>query len=309
MSDSLQPQGQHHVRLPYPSPSPRVYSHSCPLSQWCHPTISSSVIPFSSCLLSFPSLGSFPVNQLFTSGGQRTGTSASASVLPINIQGWFPLGLTSLISLLSKGLSKVFSNTNRSQASILQHSAFFMVQFSRPYMTTGKTMASTMWLFAGKAISLLFNTLFRFVIAFLRRSKHLLISWLQSPYAVILEPKKIKSVSVSTVSPSICLEVMGSDAMIFIFWMLSFKPAFSLPNLLYHYKEINCQVLDLTRSTCSKIKDTEWCKVVCVCGGGGSCLAIKPDYLAMNLTSLLLSVTPSNVLDSCVLVSLPIKWI
>ena len=269
MSDSLQPQGQHHVRLPCPSPSPRQSLLKLMSIESVMP--SNHLIlchPFSSCLLSFPASGSFPVNQLFPSGGQRTGTSASASVLPMNIQGWFPLGLTSLISLLSKGLSKVFSNTNSSKASILQHSAFFMVQFSRPYMTTGKTMASTMWLFAGKVISLLFNTLFRFVIAFLPRSKHLLISWLQSPYAVILEPKKIKSVSVSTVSPSICLEVMGSDAMIFIFWMLSFKPAFSLPNLLYHYKEINCQVLDLTRSTCSKIKDTEWCKMVCVSGGG-----------------------------------------
>ena len=92
-----------------------------------------------------------------------------------------------------------------------------MVQFSHPYMTTGKTMALTIWTFAGRVISLLFNTLSRFVIAFLPRSKHLLISWLQSPYAVILEPKKIKSVTVSTVSPSICLEVMGSDATIFVF--------------------------------------------------------------------------------------------
>ena len=277
MSNSLQLHGQHHTRLPY----------LCPLSQWCHPTISSSVVPLSSCLLSFPALGSFPMSWLLASGGQRIGTSASASVFPMDIQGWFPLGLTSLISLQSKGLSKVFSNTNSSKASILQHSAFFMVQFSHPYMTTGKTMALTIWTFAGRVISLLFNTLSRFVIAFLPRSKHLLISWLQSPYAVILEPKKIKSVTVSTVSPSICLEVMGSDATIFVFWMLSFKPAFSLPNLLYRYKEINCQVLDLTHSRCSEIKDTEWCKVG---WEGGSCLAIKPDYLAMNLISLLLTV-------------------
>ena len=103
-----------------------------------------------------------------------------------------------------------------------------MVQLSHPYMTTGKTIALTVCTFSGKLMSLLYNMLSIFVIAFLPRSKHLLISWLESPSAVILEPKKIKSVTVSTVSPSICHEVMGPDAMIFVFWMLSFKPAFSL---------------------------------------------------------------------------------
>ena len=100
-----------HARLPCPSPTPRVYSNSCPLSQWCHPTISSSVTPFSSCLQSFSASGYFPMSQFFTSGGQSIGVSALASVLPMNIQDWFPLGLTGLISLLSKGLSKIFSNT------------------------------------------------------------------------------------------------------------------------------------------------------------------------------------------------------
>ena len=99
------PTGQH-ARLPCPSPSPRVCSNACPLSQWCHPTTSSSVISFSSCLQSFPASGSFPVSWLFPSGGQSIGASASASVLPMNIQGWFPLRLTDLISLLSKGLSQ-----------------------------------------------------------------------------------------------------------------------------------------------------------------------------------------------------------
>ena len=117
---------------------------------------------------------------------------------------------------------------HNSKASILQRSAFFIVQLSHPYMTTGKTKALTRQNFVGKIMSLLFNMLFRLVIAFLPRSKHLLISWLQSPSAVILEPKKIKLVTVSMVSPSICHEVMGPDAMISIFWMLSFKPAFSL---------------------------------------------------------------------------------
>ena len=104
-----------------------------------------------------------------------------------------------------------------------------MVQLSHPYMTTGKTIALTRWTFVGKVVSLLFNTLSRLVTAFLPRSKHLLISWLQSPSAVILEPKKIKSVTVSIVYTSICHEVMGLDAMILIFWMLSFKPVFHSP--------------------------------------------------------------------------------
>ena len=111
MSDSLQPHGLQYIRLPCPSPSPRVCSKSHPLSQWCHPTISSSVTPFSSCLQSFPASGSFPMSRLFISGGQSIGASASASVLPMNIQDWFPLGMTGLISLKSKGLSRVFSST------------------------------------------------------------------------------------------------------------------------------------------------------------------------------------------------------
>ena len=109
VSDSLQPYGLQHARLPCPSPTPRAYSNSCPLSQRCHPTISSSVIPFSSCPQSFPS--SFPVSQFFASGGQTIGVSASTSVLPVNIQDSFPLGWTGWISLQSKRLSRVFSNT------------------------------------------------------------------------------------------------------------------------------------------------------------------------------------------------------
>ena len=110
-SDSLWPHGLQHSRLPCLSPSPRACSNSCPSSQWCHPTISSSVIPFSSSLKSSPASGSFQMSQLFTSGGQSIGDSASESVLPINIQDWFPLGLTGWISLQSKGLSRVSSNT------------------------------------------------------------------------------------------------------------------------------------------------------------------------------------------------------
>ena len=108
---SLQPHGLQHARLPYPLPFPGACSNSCPLSQWCHPTISSSVIPFSSCLQYFPPSGSFLMSWLFTSGGQSVRASASASVLLMNIQGWFSLGLTGLISLQSKGFSRDFSNT------------------------------------------------------------------------------------------------------------------------------------------------------------------------------------------------------
>ena len=109
--DSLRPCGLQHARVSCLSLSPRICSDSHPLSWWCHPTISSSAIPFSSCLQSFPASGSFPVNWLFASGGQSIGASASASILPMNIQGWFPLGLTGLIFLQSKGLSRVFSST------------------------------------------------------------------------------------------------------------------------------------------------------------------------------------------------------
>ena len=111
MSDSLWPNGLQYTRLPCPSPAPRVYSNSCPLSRWCHPTISSSVVPFSCLLQSFPASGSFQMSQLFTSGDQSTGVSASASVFPVNIQDWFPFGWTGCISLQSKGLSRVFNTT------------------------------------------------------------------------------------------------------------------------------------------------------------------------------------------------------
>ena len=111
VSDSLPPNGLQHPRLPCPSLSPRVCSNTCPSSRSCYPTISSSVVAFSSCLQSFPASGAFPVNWLFTSGGQSTGASGSASVLALNIQGWFPSGLTDLLSPLSKGLSRAFSST------------------------------------------------------------------------------------------------------------------------------------------------------------------------------------------------------
>ena len=111
VSDSLQPHGLQHARLPCPSPTPGAYLNSCPSTRWCHPIFSSSVVLFSSCLQYFPASGSFQMSQFFASGSQSFGVSASASVLPMNIQDWFPLGLTGLISLQSKGLSRIFSNT------------------------------------------------------------------------------------------------------------------------------------------------------------------------------------------------------
>ena len=129
--------------------------------------------------------------------------------------------------LAVQGTLKIPLQQHSSKVSILQRSAFFIVQLSHPYMTTGKTIALTRWSFVGKG-PLLFNMLSKLVITFLPKSKHLLISWLHPPSAVIFEPTKIKSVIVSIVSPSICYEVMGQDAMIFVFSMLGFKPTFSL---------------------------------------------------------------------------------
>ena len=147
MSDSLRPHESQHARPPCPSPTPRVHPNSYPLSQWCHPAISSSVIPFSSCPQSLPASDSFPMSHLFAWGSQSTGVSASASFLPKNIQGWSPLEWTGWISLQSKGLSRVFSNItvqkhqfqhHSSKASIPQSSVFFIDHLSHPYMTIGK---------------------------------------------------------------------------------------------------------------------------------------------------------------------------
>ena len=182
LSDSLWSQGLQHARLPCPSATPGARSNSCPSNWWWHPTISSSVIPFSSCLQSFPASGSFLMGQLFTTGGQSIGVSASTSVLPMNIQGWSPSEWTGWISLQSKGLKSLLQH-HSSKASILRPSAFFTVQHSHPYVTIEETIGLT---FVGKVMSLLFNMLSRLVIAFLSRNKHLLFSWLQSSSAVLV---------------------------------------------------------------------------------------------------------------------------
>ena len=135
--------------------------------------------------------------------------------------------------LVVQGILKSLFQHHTSKASVLQCSAFFIVQLSHPYVTIGKTIALTKWTFVDKVMSLLFNMLSRLVISFLPKSRCLLISWLQSPFAVILEPRKIKSTTVSTVSPSISHEVIGPDAMILVFWMLSFKPTFLLSSFTF----------------------------------------------------------------------------
>ena len=154
MSDSLWSHWLQNSRLPCPSPSLVACSNSCPSGRWCHLTISSSVIPFSSYPQSFPASGSFPLTKFFASGGQSIGASASASVLPMKTQDWFPLGWTAWISMQSKGLSSLLQH-HSSKTSILRRSAFFILQLSHPYMTTGKIIALTRQTFVGKIMFLL----------------------------------------------------------------------------------------------------------------------------------------------------------
>ena len=158
ISDSLRSHGLQYVRSPCPSPTPRAYPNSYPSCRWCHQTISSSVVPFSSHLQSFPASGSFQMSQFFPSDGQSIGVSALASVLPMNIQDWFPLGWTYWISLV-QGTLKSLLRYHSSKGSVLLHSAFFIVQLSHPYMINGKTIALTRPTFVGKVMSLLFNML------------------------------------------------------------------------------------------------------------------------------------------------------
>ena len=182
VSNSLRSHELQHARPPCPSPIPRVYPKSCPLSRWCHPTVSSSVVPFSSCPQSFAESGSFQMSQLSSSGGQSIG-SFSFNISPSNEHpGLISFRMDWLDFLAVQGTLKSLLQYHSSKASIFWHSAFFIVQLSYPYMTTGKTIALTRQTFVGK-VSRLFIT-------FLPRSKRLLISWLQSPSAVILEPQK-----------------------------------------------------------------------------------------------------------------------
>ena len=166
---SLQPYEPQHARPLCPSPTSGVYPNSCPLSRWCHPTILSSVVPFSSCLQSFPASGSFQMNQLFTKYWSFSFNISPSSEHP----GLISFRMDWLDLLAIQGTLKSLLQHHSSKASILQHSAFFIVQLSHPYMTAGKTIALTRWTFVGKVMSLLLNMLSRLVITFLSRSKRL----------------------------------------------------------------------------------------------------------------------------------------
>ena len=228
MSDSLRPHGLQHARPPCPSPTLRAYSNSS----------SESVMPSNHLILCRPLLlppSIFPSIRVFSNESVlrikwpnywsfrfNIGPSNEYSgLISFGIDWWDLLAVQGTLKSLLQHSSK---------ASILQRTAFFAVQLSHPYMATGKTIALTRWTFVGKVMSLLLNMLSRLVITLLPRGKRLLISWLQSPSAVILEPPKINC---ATVSPSICHEVMGPDAMILVFWMLSFKPTFSLSSFTF----------------------------------------------------------------------------
>ena len=201
VSDSLRPHGLQHARRPCPSPIPKGYSNSCPLSQWCHPTISSSVVSFSSCLQIFPSIRDFSNKSVLHIRWPKY-WSFSSSITPSNeYSGLISFRMDWLDLLAVQGTLKSLLQHHSSKASILRHSAFFMVQLSHPYMTTGKTIALTRWAFAGKVMSLLFNMLSRLVITLLPRSKRLLILWLRSPSAVILEPQKMNFLTAPIVCP------------------------------------------------------------------------------------------------------------
>ena len=190
MSNSLRPCGLQHARPPSPSPTPGVYPNSGPLSRWCHPTISSSAVHFSPCLQSFPASGSFQISQLFSSSGQNIGISASTSSEHSGLSS-FRMDWLDLLAV--QGTLKSLLQHHNSKASILWHSAFFIVHLSHPYVTTGKTIALTRRTFLGKVMSMLFNMLSRLVITSLPRSKCLLfhgcshhLQWFWSPLKLSL---------------------------------------------------------------------------------------------------------------------------
>ena len=246
MFDYLWPHGLQHARLPCPSPTTRAYWNSCPLTRWCHPTISSSGILSFLLPSIIPSIRVFSNESVLCIRWPKY-WSFNISISPSNEHS----GLTSfridwLYLLAVQGTLKSLWHHSL-KTSILWRLPFFMVQLSHPYMTTGKTIALTKWTFVGKVIPLLFNMLSRLVIAFLPMSKCHWISWLQSSSAMSLEPKKIKSFTVSIVSPSICHEEMGPDAMILVFWMLSSKPAFSLSSFTFIKRLFSSSLLSVIR--------------------------------------------------------------
>ena len=232
---TLWPHRLQHARPPCPSPTPGVHPNPCPFE---------SVMPSNHLILYCPLLlppSVFPSIRVFSNESALRIRwpkywNFSFNISPSNEHsGPISFRIDWLDLLAVQGTLKSLLQHRSSKISILWCSAFFRVQLSYPYMTTGKTIALTRWTFVDKVMSLFLNMLSRLVITFLPRSKRLLISWLQSPSAVILEPPKMKSTTVSTVYPSICHEVMGLDAIILVFWMVSFKPTFSL--FLFHFPQ------------------------------------------------------------------------
>ena len=240
MSDSSQPHELQYARLPCPSPTPGAYLNSCPLSRWCLSTISSSVIPFSSCLQSFPASGSFLMSQFFASGGWSIGVSALASVLPVNIQDWFPLGWTGWISLRSKSL--------KSSPTLLFKSINSLVlNFLYGWNLTSvydywKTLALTRLIFVGKVMSLLFNMLSKLVIAFLPRNKCLLIcSDFGAPQNKVCHCFHCLPIYLPWSDGTGCHDFKV------VFWMLSFKPIFSLSFFTFIKRHVSSSSLSAIR--------------------------------------------------------------
>ena len=232
MSDSFWPQGLLHARLPWPSSPPGVYSNSCPLNLWCHPTSSSSVVPLSSPFNLSQHQGLFK----WVSSSHQVAKVLEFKLQHQSFQWTFRTDFLQ-DELVGSPCSPRGSQESSPTSQFKSINSSVLSFLYSPNLTSihdyGKTIALTRWIFVSKVMSLLFNMLFRLVITFLPRSKRLLISWLQSPSAVILEPPKIMSLTVSTVSPSICHEVMGPDVTILVFWMLSFKPTFSLSSFTF----------------------------------------------------------------------------
>ena len=232
VSDSLQPRGVQPTRFHCPSLSPGVRSNSCPLSRWCHPTISCSVTPFSSCHQSFPKLGPFPMSPL----------CIMAKVLELQLQHQFFQWMFWLIRMhwfdllaVQETLKSILQH-HSSNASILQHLAFFMVQLSHLYKTTGKTTALTIWIFVGKVMSLLFNVVW--VRHNFSSRDHTSLNCMAAVTVCRDFGAQEKKSVTDFVSPSICHEVIGPDAMISIFWILSFKPVFSLSSFTFIRKAL-----------------------------------------------------------------------
>ena len=226
MSNSLRPPWLYYARIPCLSLSPRVCSNPCPLSWWCHLTISSSVCPFSFCFQPFPASRSFLMSQFFTWGGQSIGASVSASVLPINIQVLFPLWLTGLISLQSK--LQESSSVPQVKSISSPHLAFLMVQFLYPFMTTGKTTALTVWIFVGKDADII--CLCFFICCLFRHSfpskEQVYFNFMAS--VSICSDFWAQESKICHCFPFICHEVIGPDAMILVFLNVEFYDRFSL---------------------------------------------------------------------------------